>query len=309
MFKVIRTLTILSLAFSLLTMSASVLGKTSLRSVHSKFAPVEMPKGAGPVSLDLAFMPMNRKTGPETGVCYCKEAEVRVVTIDNLQYFGDTIWTVKADSGVWSDMIINVIIPPNDISGIRLMIKCGRILNPVAAYFVTTGDTVEFYPGKPSAHEPTPPRRSLKTFIDTLTEEQLQTRYEVIVELKKPSHRKFVERFVGSLKDSTLYDRNRKYYKLWITLQNLIKIGEEGIECGFVTPPPWDKKSIQSDDSLPKNKNRNDSSKQPQGSLPSSESNKTTELVGLGGLLLGHGPERAKSCWSRRPGRPQLAVG
>lgn len=284
MFKVIRTLTILSLAFSLLTMSASVLGKTSLRSVHSKFAPVEMPKGAGPVSLDLAFMPMNRKTGPETGVCYCKEAEVRVVTIDNLQYFGDTIWTVKADSGVWSDMIINVIIPPNDISGIRLMIKCGRILNPVAAYFVTTGDTVEFYPGKPSGHPRTPSaRRRNDPIIDTITEEQLQTKYEVVLDLKESDDLKFVEGLVGKLADSSIYRKRRNYYRLWITLENLIKIGAYGIDGDYVTPPPWDKKSIQSDDSLPKNKNRNDSSKQPQGSLPSPESRKSTELVGLGG--------------------------
>lgn len=250
MCKVIRNLTILSLAFSLLTMSASVLGKTSPpRSVHSKFAPVKMPKGAGSVSLDLAFMPMNRKTGPETGFCICKEVEVRVVTIDNLQYFGDTVWTTKVDSGAWSSTTIDVIIPPNDISGIRLWIKCGRISNPVAAYFVTTGDTVEFYPGRPSAHEPTPLRRSLKAFIDTLTKEQLQIKHEVIVELKTSSQRKFVEEFVGSLKDSTLYDPKRKYYKLWLTLENLIKIGEEGIESDFVTPPPWDRRHQSPQDS------------------------------------------------------------
>ncbi|MEE8404676.1 MAG: hypothetical protein V3S17_04730, partial [candidate division Zixibacteria bacterium] len=235
MSKVIRTLTILSLAFSLLTMSASVLGKTSPpRSVHSKFAPVEMPKGAGPVSLDLAFMPMNRKTGPETGVCYCKEAEVRVVTIDNLQYFGDSIWTTKVDSGAWSSTTINVIIPPDDISGIRLMIKCGRISNPVAAYFVTTGDTVEFYPGKPSRHEPTPPRRTIASFVDTLTEEQLQTKYEVVLDLKESAHLKFVEGLVGQLADSNIFDAKQSYYRLWMSLENIIEIRKRHIECGFI---------------------------------------------------------------------------
>ena len=92
-----------TLAACIVTLAAFVPGANTYagtsppRSVHIKFAPVEMPKGAGPVSLDLAFMPRNLKTGPETGVCACREVEVRVVTIDNLQYFGDTIWTVKVE--------------------------------------------------------------------------------------------------------------------------------------------------------------------------------------------------------------------
>ena len=278
MFKVIRTLTILSLAFSLLTMSASVLGKTSPpRSVHVKFAPVEMPKGAGPVSLELAFKSKIWKNEFENQGNYCKEAEVRVTAIDNLQYFGDSVWTVKVDSGVWSSTIINVIIPPNDISGIRLRIKCGRIPNPVDAYFVTTGDTVEFYQGKPSAHEPppTPPRRTIASFVDTLTEEQLKTKYEVVLDLKESADLKFVEGLVGQLADSNIFDAKQSYYRLWMSLENIIEIRKRDIECGFIDPPLW----------TPEGRAKRDSTK-PRGSLPSPESKTATELVG--GISLDH---------------------
>ena len=244
-------------------------GTSPPRSVHVKFAPVEMPKGAGPVSLKLAFKSKIWKNEFENEGNYCKEAEVRVTAIDNLQYFGDSVWTVKVDSGVWSSTIINVIIPPNDISGIRLRIKCGRMPNDVAAYFVTTGDTVEFYPGRPSAHDPTPPRRTMASFVDPLTEEQLQTKYEVVLDLKESAHLKFVEELVGQLADSNIFDAKQSYYRLWMSLENIIEIRKRHIECGFIDPPLW----------TPEGRAKRDST-QPQGSLPIPESNKSTELVG-----------------------------
>ena len=254
-------------------------------SAEYSIKPVGVPKGPGLVELELAVLPKYsdeiflKDDGKYT------ELEIRITEFLNLHYSGDTVWTVKVDSGVWYRKILNVIIPPNDTSGLRFSIKCGRVPNPGACYFVTKSDTVDVYKGHPRTYASDPQVQSNDPIIDTMTEAQLQTKYEVVVELKDSPKLKFVEKLVGDLADSNLFDANRKHYKLWITLQDLIKIGKNGIEFDFVTPPPWDRRLQPSRDSTFPGLKKTDST-QPRGAFPNSDSKLSTELVG--GISLDH---------------------
>jgi len=215
---------------------------TNVHSVDCTFDPVSMPKGAGPVMLELAFTPKHR----------CDEVTVKVTKLLNLGYTSDTAWVVQVEKEKWYRKTLNVSIAPNDTSGIELTLQCGRVPNEVACYFVTTGDTLEFYRGNPRGWHPLPPpRKTADPIWDTLTQEQLQTEYEVLLDLHDSTHLKTAEKIIGPLPDSSIYDHRRGYYRLWITLEKLLKITDEGIDGDFVTPPPWHRKSSPPKDSVP----------------------------------------------------------
>ena len=72
MFKVMRTLTILSLAFSLCVMATIALASSvPVRTLEYTFKPVEMPKKAGPVKLEFAFK-------LKKNVYDCDEVQIRI---------------------------------------------------------------------------------------------------------------------------------------------------------------------------------------------------------------------------------------
>jgi len=121
-------------------------------SAEYTFKPVEMPKGPGLVKLELAVLQKYSDNEFLKNVLNCKELEIRITELLNIQYSGDSVWTVKVDSGVWYKTILEVIIPANDTSGIRISIKCGTIQNPSACYFVTKKNSVDFYKGHPRSY-------------------------------------------------------------------------------------------------------------------------------------------------------------
>ena len=236
MFKVIRMLTILSFAFSLCGMASFALASSRpVRTLEYTFKPVEMPKKAGPVKLELAFKRKQAKSKFEKDVLDCDEVQIRIKKLHNLVYAGDTSWVMQIDSGKWYSAIFEVDIPPNDTSGIEVVVKCGRTSNPAAFYFVTTGDTIEFYKGKPSGYPPTPSAgRSNDPDRDTLTIEQLQTKYEIWVDLRDKTHLKIAKRILGQLHDSSEVTGEKGYFVLNITLDEILKLADEGIELDLL---------------------------------------------------------------------------
>lgn len=210
-----------------------VSSSTSFRSVDCTFEPVPMPKGPGPVSFELSFTPIYK----------CDEVTVSIRKLLNLQYTGEREWTEHVEAGKWNRSILNASIPANDTSGIEVIIKCGRISTIAACYFVTTGDTLEFHRGNPRGYIGVPPPPSSNTndpFKDTLTEEQLQTEYEVILNLHNPTLLEAAERILGSIPDTSLYDSRRGYYKLNVSLENLIRLSEIPVGFEYTSSPPWD---------------------------------------------------------------------
>ncbi len=228
------------------------------RSADCAMSPVAMPDRAGPMTLKLSFTPTEE----------CDHVTVTITKLWNIEYAGDTVWTVEVEKGKQYESALSVVIPPDDTCGMELNVKCGRIPNRLYAYFVTTGDTVLFQRGNPrynrrptpSAHENTDPD------FDTMSVEQLQTEHRVLLDLREPAHMRFAEKLLGPLPDSCRYQHYSGVYVLNVSLENLIKLGKEGIEGDFVTPPPWDRRYNKSKDS-PRHRPRKPDSLREQGAL------------------------------------------
>jgi hypothetical protein len=195
--------------------------------------PVTLPQGNGPAELRLQIVP---RFQPECDVT------ITVTPLFNLTYTGEKTWVTKVKKDSPVSYTLKVIIPQKDTSGIEVMVdggSCGR--HYASNYFVTTGDTVEVTPGNPRYNPPKPHPQSKSDEIirDTLTEEQLQAEYEVVLDLRDPADLKLAQKILETLPKPIIFQGRANYYKLTLSLQKLIKLGEEGIEFDFTTPPPW----------------------------------------------------------------------
>ena len=208
-----------------------------------------LQKGA-PITMNLTFVP-----APE----YIRHAgdtgSVSISTV-SLSDPGKTLtknsWPVRFDDSYSYSTTFEINIPDNDLIQLNVQMVCGKLHFSVRRYFITTGETVK-YSRTQVPKLPNP--RSTKPLRDTLTYEQLQTEYEVILDFRGPSSKENIEGIVGPIPDSCLIDRVRGHYKIKITLENLIKLSDElpneKVGLKFVTPPPWSRKYNSSEDSLP----------------------------------------------------------
>lgn len=146
--------------------------------------------------------------------------------------------------------LVRVSLPDADTCCLHLRLSSGTCRADYRYYFIISGGKVEF---QPDFHMPMPARyQSLwkrpkedghsDPDRDTLTQEHLQTEYEVIIDLRDSSHYKLARKILGSIPDSCLYNKGRGLYKIRTTLENLIMFGDHNFEFEFTTPPPWDKR-------------------------------------------------------------------
>ncbi|RKX26024.1 MAG: hypothetical protein DRP47_08840 [Candidatus Zixiibacteriota bacterium] len=224
--------------------------------------PTERPRSAGPVDMAFSFAPLGR-------FCEgCSELRVTVITDGGLEFLGENSWTVQADKDHPYSTILHVNVPRDDTCSLNVRMQCCHIKQTTGCYFVTVGDSIEYWTGNPRGYHPSPPSSKTNHPIrDTLTEEHLQTEYEIEMDLSDPTHLRIAERILGPLPDSSIYDRRRGYYRLWISLRNIIKLADQQLRIEFATPPPWDHRYRPSKDSVPQLPPK-DSAK-PQGGLDS----------------------------------------
>ena len=153
-------------------------------------------------------------------------------------------WTDSLNGEKEKSYVISVTVPKNVKSAISPYI-CSQvpfISGQNRIFFDNTGDTLMVYDIF-SAPKPKPkPSPNADPIRDTLTEEQLQTEYEVILVLRNSNEKKTAEHILGMKLDSYLINKNKGYYKLRISLANLIKLAEQPIGFEYTTPPPWDKR-------------------------------------------------------------------
>ncbi len=230
-----------------------------------KFEPVSHPTGSGPV--DLRFQ--------VKALFHCDKATVMVVSIDKLEYSGPMSWVAEFKDDSTYSTVFEVVIPPNDTSSIEIKVEgCGD-RNQGPLYFVTTGDTVEVTHGKPRGYRGFPV--GLKTndpIRDTLTKEQLQTKYEVWLDLRDSTHLEIAEKILGPLPDSSKCEGYDGYYILKISLEKVLKLAEQGIELDTIRK----KKSTRGIDNLQKRQLPTDSAKR-EGALPTSPDGFSLEYV------------------------------
>jgi hypothetical protein len=113
-----------------------------------RLTPVNIPSGPGLMTLEYRII---ARLAFDTMV-------VKVKTFGNLECLGDTSWVVRNEGKDTMVYYLNVMIPPNDTSGIEVDLYVRRgCANGDDRYFVTTGDTLEIYKSWPKPRELPPP--------------------------------------------------------------------------------------------------------------------------------------------------------
>ena len=114
--------------------------------------------------------------------------------------------------------------------------------------------------GKPPSLQITNRLRVLRA-EKRITQEQLATEYEVVLDLRDSAHLKIAEEILGPLPDSAKckYKGRHGYYILMASLRELIELADAGLGFEFTTPPPWDRQYRPPQDSLPEKRQETDS--------------------------------------------------
>ncbi|MEE9443720.1 MAG: hypothetical protein V3V99_13735 [candidate division Zixibacteria bacterium] len=255
----------------------SVLVFMILFGAGSVFSTIPTPPRPYDVSLELTDktqksspITLNLKYGPTPEFQRC--GDTGSVTVIALTYrIKDTLsvntWPVQFDEGHTYSTSFQVSVLDNDTTTLRILLGCGALQFYIYRDVITTGDEVQLlenfnpHPGGKNVVSKDPIR-------DTLTQEHLQVMYDVILFVKEPSHRERAESILGPLPDSCIYDRYMGYYRLKISLENLIKLADAPVGFEYFTPPPWSSKYKPPKDSLNEDQNESDTIEDEQSSLP-----------------------------------------
>jgi hypothetical protein len=260
--------------------------------------PTVHPRSAGPVDMAFSF-------APEEQFCEgCDELRVTLITEGRLEFHGEKSWTVQADKEHPYSTILHINVPRDDTCSLWVRMQCCRIKQTIGCYFVTIGDSIEYWTGNPRYYHPSPPSPKTNDPIrDTLTQEQLQTVYEVRLDLRDSTERKLVEQIIGSKLDSPRRHGRSIFFRVKMNLEKFIEIKKQNIDARLLKPHrPWHK---EPNDSVP-GQTPQDSAEQ-QGSLdsrlnPNSPDGFSLEYVD-GMTSPGILPTNQET------GNPQLAVG
>jgi len=201
-----------------------------IQPVDGTFKPVVSVEEPGPAQIELSFRP--------TELCEDgSEISITVETKNGLICSGPDEWTVIADKSQLYSIILDIIIPPDDTGGIELRINCCGWLTVAAAYFVTTGDVVEWWAGNPRGKSPRFPGPS---YWDKrrarLTPEQLQEELTLQIDLKflMQVDLDFIEKVVGPIGDVD----GDSTFTIRTTVENSWKLAEFGVSYGVIHDKP-----------------------------------------------------------------------
>jgi len=108
--------------------------------------PVSYDKSTGQLILDLSiewhfFVP---------DLTTCEVVTVHATGVDGLEYSGPERWEVQPDT-LTPDFStrLQVMAPPNDTSGLSVVIECGKYQHKSPRYFITTADTLQVLASNP----------------------------------------------------------------------------------------------------------------------------------------------------------------
>ena len=184
--------------------------------------PVELPKEAGKVLMRYGF----RLPEELCQRCDCCDAvKVEVITRGGLEYAGEREWYAHPSGDTLHEYIreLEVVPPPGDTSFLRLVLKIGDNGFGVQGYFVTTGDTMEFWRG--SIHP-----RYVPPKPDT-------TKYEVRVDLRNkmtPSFKLQFEDEFGPVEKT----KDTGFYIIRVPRYAVDKLRSAGFSCEYLKEPP-----------------------------------------------------------------------
>ena len=203
-----------------------------------KLEPSSPLKKNAPITMSLTFAPIPRFPCGDSG-----SISVTMLTYPYRDTLSDTTWSVQFEDGQPYSSTFQITIPDNDTTMLRVTLGCGWLRDPITRYFITTGDTIQFLNGFRRGHRKNTSSSKTNDLIkDTLTQEQLQTEYEVALDLRDSAHFKIGEKILGPIPESSKLREHDGYYILLVSLENLFKLHDAGIDIEFATPPPWSRK-------------------------------------------------------------------
>ena len=140
--------------------------------------------------------------------------------------------------GYWNDLptyitTFEVPVPDNDTIQLLVTLQCDTFVYTFEHYFETTADTVAYRRVDPRVLNSQKNNSAPKTndpIRDTLTTEQLQTEYEVWIDLRDPKHLAIGKSILGNLPDSCEVIGEKGFYIMKITLEKILQLGNKGIE-------------------------------------------------------------------------------
>lgn len=138
--KYVQTICIFVVILIIFAVSAADLEGQLFDPLRFRMVPVSLPQRSGTADLRL-IIASSQNWG---------KVKVKLELADRLEYAGPKEWKLSLADGDSVEYNFQVIIPPNDTSGIRFNIYVGsHVWQTARRYFVTTGDTLEVYQGKP----------------------------------------------------------------------------------------------------------------------------------------------------------------
>jgi|GEM_PF-1967326 len=208
-----------------------------------KMEPVSQLKKGQPASMQLTFSPQGYSCG--------STASILVTTSNATGKLDEKSWELELTEDPPYSTTFELTIPKNDTVRVQVKLRCGRAEERFRRWFVTTGDSIEYSgdnpwrrPRPPSASETDDPIR------DTLTQEHLQAEYEVLLDLRDSTRRRIAEKILGPMPESSKSDLCDACHVLRVSLENLLKLVDEGIKFEFTTPPPWSRRYRAPNDSV-----------------------------------------------------------
>lgn len=211
-----------------------------------KIEPSSPLKKNAPITMSLTFAPIPKYPCGDSG-----SVAVTTLSYPYRDTLSDTMWSVQFKDGQPYSSTFQITIPDNDTTILRITLGCGWLQDPITRYFVTTEDTVQFLNGFRRGHSKNTGGSKINDPIrDTLTQKQLQTVYEVRLDLHDSTNLKIAKKILGPLLNSAKPKGREGFCTLKITLENLIKLADKGIKFGFTTPPPWAPEYSPPNDSL-----------------------------------------------------------
>jgi len=187
-----------------------------------------------PVALKISYVidSIEWSRAAETASC--------ALTFINPRDYGDTlsrtVYEMVHDNNFAHSSTIEVNLPDGDTCCLLFHLLSGSCGEFQVYYFVDTGDEYEFYydfiPLSPEYLSEIQENnvRQGPPDPDTLTELQLETKYEVLLDLKDDTYRSIAERLLGQMPNSSKSDLCPTCYILNVSLRNIYKLADEGLD-------------------------------------------------------------------------------
>ncbi|MCK5125298.1 MAG: hypothetical protein KAR42_03490 [candidate division Zixibacteria bacterium] len=195
------------------------------------------------------------KTGKITAFVYQFRARDDTVSF--------TSWETEFDENLTATRKIELSIPDNDTIAVEIVAWCGVFSARVLRTFITTDDKVEYhekfyipfidrYPANSIvARSPDLLKKPSHPDRDTLTVEQLDIKYNVLIDLKNDKLRESAKNILGVISESNKTDICSTCYIMDISLGDIYQLLDVGIKPEATSPAPWEQKKETPNDSLP----------------------------------------------------------